>query len=67
MTDGLRGELVWHRGQVSEGGACVEVASAGDAVIVRSSAAPDVSSGTLSHSEWQGFLAEVKEGLFDSQ
>jgi hypothetical protein len=65
MTDGLRGEPVWHRRSTCESGACVEVAATDDAVMVRNSANRGDTPVTLSHAVWQGFLAEVKEGAFD--
>jgi Domain of unknown function (DUF397) len=65
MTDGLGGELVWHRGRACESGACVEVATTGDTVMVRSSADPSGIHVTLSRDEWQEFLAGAKEGAFD--
>ncbi len=64
MPDGSSGELVWHRG-TCDGGACVEVAMTGDAVMVRSSAHPDGTPVALSRDEWEAFLAGVKEGAFD--
>lgn len=65
MTDGLRGELVWQRSSACESGACVEVAITDNAVMVRNSANPDDMLATKSHSEWQEFLAAVKDGNFD--
>jgi len=64
MPDGTSGELVWHRGRC-DSGACVEVATIGNAVVVRSSVDPDGAPVTLTRDEWQGFLAAVKEGFFD--
>jgi len=65
MTDGLRGELVWHRSSTCESGACVEVATTDDAVLVRNSANPGDAPTTLSRAMWQEFLVGVKEGVFD--
>jgi Domain of unknown function (DUF397) len=65
MTDGLRGELAWHQSSTCEGGACAEVAATDDVVMVRNPANPCDTPVTLSHAEWQGFLAAVKEGTFD--
>ena len=65
MSDGSSGELVWHQGRTCDGGACVEVAVAGDTVLVRSSANPDGTPVALSRDEWRTFLAGVKEGIFD--
>lgn len=53
---------IWHA--KCENGACVEIGVDGDAVMVRSSSAPDVAI-TLTRDEWYGFLADAKEGLFD--
>lgn len=64
MTEGSSGELVWYRGKC-DGGACVEVASTGDAVLVRSSTDRGGPPVTLSRAEWQQFLAEAKGGVFD--
>ena len=65
MTDGSSGELMWRRGVSCEGGACVEVASVGDAVLVRSSADPHGALLSLSRAEWREFLAGAKDGSFD--
>lgn len=62
MPDGASGELVWHRGSRCDGGACVEVAIAGNAIVLRSSKDPDGTPVTLTRDEWQTFLAAVKEG-----
>jgi len=64
MPDGSDGELVWQRGKC-DGGACVEVAADGEAVLVRSSANPDAPPAALSCEEWWEFLADVKQGAFD--
>ena len=53
---------VWYR--QCENGACLEVAVQGEAVVVRSSAAPEATL-TLTRAEWQEFLAGAKQGLFD--
>jgi hypothetical protein len=52
----------WHR--QCDSGTCVEIAVTGKAVMIRSSAAPEVILA-LTRAEWQGFLAKAKEGLFD--
>lgn len=56
------GEPTWHRS--CDSGACVELAALEDAVVLRSSVAPDATL-TLSRAEWAEFLAGAKEGLFD--
>jgi hypothetical protein len=55
-------ELTWHR--LCESGACVEIAVRGEAVMVRSSSAPEATI-TLSRTEWREFLSEAKQGLLD--
>jgi hypothetical protein len=64
MPDGASGELVWYRARC-DGGACVEVATTGDTVLVRSSASPGEVPTELSRAEWEAFLAGMKEGAFD--
>jgi hypothetical protein len=57
-------ELRWHVGRPCDHGACVEIAMAGEEVLVRSSVAPGQLL-SLSHAEWREFLASAKEGRFD--
>jgi hypothetical protein len=59
-------DLVWQQGRQCESGACVEVASFEDAVLVRSSSDPDGARLTLRRAEWAAFLDSAKDGLFDS-
>lgn len=56
-------QSAWHR--QCDSGACVEIAVQGEAVMLRSSAAPETTL-TLTRAEWENFLAGSKEGLFDS-
>lgn len=65
MTDGLEGKPVWRRGTRCESGACVEVATVGEAVLVRSSANPVRVSIALSRGQWQEFTGRVKVGALD--
>ena len=55
-------EPVWHR--QCENGACMEVAVQGEAVMLRTSIAPEATI-TLSRAEWREFIAGAKQGLFD--
>jgi hypothetical protein len=64
MTFGSANELAWRRGRWCDGGACVEVATVGEVVMMRSSADPDIAF-TVSRDEWRDFLAGAKDGLFD--
>jgi hypothetical protein len=43
----------------------VEIAVQGEAVMVRSSTAPEAMI-TLTRAEWREFLTEARQGLFDS-
>jgi hypothetical protein len=61
---GPASELVWHSGRPCEGGACIEIAEGGEAVIMRSSVSPDATF-TVSRDEWREFLASAKAGFFD--
>lgn len=65
MTDGSMSQLVWQRPVSCEGGACVEVAATGDAVLLRSSSSPGAVPVTLSRDEWREFLAGAKDGAYD--
>lgn len=66
MTNGLGSELMWHRVTTCEGGACVEVATTDDAILIRSSRNPDAPPVTVARDEWSEFLTEAKRGALDS-
>ena len=66
MGDETVGEPAWHVGKQCDGGSCVEIGILGKFVLIRSSAVGDGSYVTLSRSEWQVFVAGVKDGDFDS-
>jgi len=55
---------MWHTGRPCDHGGCVEIAVAGEEVLVRSSVNPGLLI-SLSRDEWREFLAGAKEGLFD--
>ena len=55
---------MWHSGRPCEGGACIEIAERGEAVIMRSSVSPDATF-IVSRDEWREFLASAKAGFFD--
>lgn len=63
VTDGTYDELTWC--SPCEGQACIEFAATDDAVMMRSSANPDVAV-TLNRNEWRAFLAGAKDGLLDA-
>ncbi|HTU77075.1 MAG TPA: DUF397 domain-containing protein [Trebonia sp.] len=58
------GGLSWHKGRQCDGGACVEIAVAGEQVLLRSTEAPGALV-SLSRAEWRDFLTAAKEGLLD--
>jgi hypothetical protein len=60
------GELTWHAARRCETGACVEIGSRGESVLIRSSADSEGGYVTLSRDEWRVFVAAVKDGDFDS-
>ncbi|MFI5915681.1 DUF397 domain-containing protein [Dactylosporangium sp. NPDC051541] len=47
------------------GGACVEVATLANLVLVRDSKSPDEAVLAFTGSEWRDFIAGVKRGEFD--
>ncbi|HEX4833776.1 MAG TPA: DUF397 domain-containing protein [Trebonia sp.] len=64
MAHEAPGKLRWQQGRPCDSGHCVEVAAAGEDVLVRSTLAPQVLL-TLSRAEWREFLAGAKDGTFD--
>ncbi len=66
MGDTSAGEPTWRAARRCDGGACVEIGTVGEAVLIRSSADPDGIYVALSRYEWQAFVTGVKDGDFDS-
>ena len=64
MRQETASEVPWHRGRPCDGGNCVEIAVAGEEIMLRSTESP-AALITLSRGEWRDFLAGAKEGLFD--
>jgi hypothetical protein len=65
MSEGA--SLRWQRpGTCSGESACVEVAFAGEEVLVRSSEAPEGPVTRFSRVEWADFLTAVKNNEFDA-
>ena len=58
-------EPTWHTGGRCDGGACVEIGTRGESILIRSSADREGGYVTLSRAEWQVFVSRVKEGDFD--
>lgn len=66
MDDKSAGKPTWHTSERCDGGACVEIGTTSEAVLIRNSKAPDGKHITLTRDEWQMFVASVKDGDFDS-
>lgn len=58
-------ELMWYKAEASAAGDCVEVALDGGNVVVRDSKHPDGSVLTFTATEWDCFLAGVRNDEFD--
>jgi len=58
-------EPTWRTARRCDGGACVEIGTLGESVLVRSSGDADGVYVTLSLEEWREFVAGVKDGEFD--
>jgi hypothetical protein len=56
---------VWKKSSASETNTCVEVAFAGQAVLVRHSGDPMGPTLSFSRGEWAAFLTGVRNGEFD--
>ena len=58
-------EPIWRVARRCDSGACVEIGTLGESVLVRSSVDADGIYVTLSREEWREFVAGVKDGDFD--
>ena len=65
MSDLERLSGIWRKSTASGGGNCVEVSFAGAAVVMRNSRNPEGSVLRFTLSEWEAFLAGVRDGEFD--
>lgn len=61
---GQHGHLSWKKSTASETSACVEVAGAGQAILVRDSKDPSGSTRIFSKTEWEAFLVGSRAGQF---
>ena len=59
---GSKGEPAWRTAKQCDSGACVEIATQGEHVLVRRSADPGGTLITLSRDRWKEFVARVKRG-----
>ena len=58
-------EPTWRRAMRCDSGACVEIGTLGESVLVRSSGDADGIYVTLSREAWREFVAWIKDGDFD--
>ncbi len=56
---------MWRAASRCESGACVQVGTLGEIVMVRSSPDPEGTCLKLSRGDWQEFVARLKRGQFD--
>lgn len=59
-------EPAWYMAERCESGACVQIGTLGESILIRSTIDPDGHWVALSRDEWQAFVAGVKGGDFDS-
>lgn len=64
MADSGQTHITWRKSTASGDGNCVEVAFAGESVLVRSSWQPRGSVLCFSRQEWMAFLEGVSSGEF---
>ncbi len=66
MDPDTQGETAWRKSRRSmNNGACVEVATGSDAIVVRDSASQAAPMLWYSSRTWRSFLAQAKMGKFD--
>ncbi len=65
MGGGSADEPTWRTTKRCDTGACVEIGTLSESVLVRSSEDADGIYVTLSRDEWHKFVAGVKDGDFD--
>jgi predicted secreted Zn-dependent protease len=57
--------LIWHTTLSCNGGACVKVAASAQAILIADSKEPDGPVLSYTQTEWQEFVAGIKNGDFD--
>ena len=67
MAEPGRSSIEWRKSELCGSGDCVEVAFAGQSVLVRNSRDPAGSVLSFTHSEWTAFLAGARNGTFDAR
>ncbi len=66
MGGGSADEPTWRTTKRCDTGACVEIGTLGESVLVRSSGDADGICVTLSREQWLEFVAGIKDGDFES-
>jgi hypothetical protein len=64
VADPEQTDLIWRKSPTSGGGDCVEVAFAGESVLVRNSRDPLGPALSFSRREWAAFLEGASSGEF---
>lgn len=62
----VRKELSWHIAASCESGACVQVAAAGENIVLGDSKRPDGPLLSYTRAEWNAFVIGIKRGEFDT-
>ena len=62
---GATAEPIWYSAKLCDAGACVEIGTLGELVMIRNSVDRNGACISLSRDEWQVFVAGVKAGNFD--
>ena len=59
------GNLSWRAARYCDGGACVQVAPAGEMIVLGDSKNPSGPILSYTRAEWETFVAGIKRGEFD--
>lgn len=59
------GELAWHVAANCDGGSCIQVAAAGELIVLGDSKSPEGPLLSYSRDEWETFVTAIKHGEFD--
>ncbi len=61
-----RGESSWRTAAKCDGGACVQVAAAGEMILLGDSKSPHGPTLSYTRDEWEAFVSGIKNGEFDT-
>ena len=65
VGDGSADQPIWRTAKQCDTGACIEIGTLDDSILIRNSADRDDIRLALSRGEWREFVAGVKDGDFD--